>query len=113
MDIVLLTVLWHLIPFAIFFWLFRDLNRKAQLTALTVPLIQLFLILLFSAIAWEGIIIVFAFGFLLPYIGLTALNFAGACSVAYCYRRGWKQTAGVLLFCGVLAFMLALSMLMR
>ena len=88
MNIVLLTVLWHLIPFAIFFWLFRDLNRKAQLT-------------------------VFAFGFLLPYIGLTALNFAGACSVAYCYRRGWKQTAGVLLFCGVLAFMLALSMLMR
>ena len=97
MNIVLLTVLWHLIPFAIFFWLFRDLNRKAQLTALTVPLIQLFLILLFSAIAREGIIIVFAF----------------ACSVAYCYRRGWKQTAGVLLFCGVLAFMLALSMLMR
>lgn len=61
----------------------------------------------------EGITIVFAFGFLLPYIGLTALNFAGACSVAYCYRRGWKQTAGVLLSCGVLASMLALSMLMR
>lgn len=113
MNIVLFTVLWYLFPFAIFFWLFRDLNRKAQLTALTVPLIQLFLILLFSAIAREGIIIVFAFGFLPPYIGLTALNFAGARSVAYCYRRGWKQTAGVLLFCGVLAFMLALSMLMR
>ena len=66
MNIVLFTVLWHLIPFAIFFWLFRDLNRKAQLTALTVPLIQLFLILLFGATDREGIIIVFAFGFLPP-----------------------------------------------
>lgn len=105
MAVLLFFLLINFFPLFIFLWFFHHLTTKEQLVSLSPVLFQLIVLFVAALLSGDDLLVAFAFGLGIPFLLLNIITLAGAFSAAYCYRRGWKSSAKVVV-CTTFAFML-------